>query len=285
MRSYLAPILVASLLVPACRCAETPATRSGEVRGEDRGGTGGATESPRRTEPRVQGTDDRVVASPRDQLESSPPPPRPGMPGPRVGEGPHRRPTEPDPTGGTFTLEDATEGLAGSGPLVAEIETDLGRLRCRLYADQAPTTVANFVGLARGRRPFWDTHQGAWVTRPFYDGVIFHRVIPGFMVQGGDPAGRGTGGPGYRFDDEIVPGLVHDRAGILSMANAGPGTNGSQFFVLDGAAPHLNGRHTVFGECSPASAVARIARVPQGPGNRPLTDVVMRSVRIGRGDD
>jgi peptidyl-prolyl cis-trans isomerase A (cyclophilin A) len=186
--------------------------------------------------------------------------------------------------GGTFTLEQATEGLTGDGPLVAEIDTSLGRLTCQLHEDQVQQTVANFVGLARGTRPWWDPFEGEWVRRPFYHGLKFHRVIPGFMIQGGCPLGRGNGGPGYRFADEFVEELGHDAAGVLSMANAGPGTNGSQFFVLDGAAPHLNGRHSVFGRCQPAEVVFRIARVPQVAGNRPVTDVLIRAIRIRRGE-
>lgn len=202
--------------------------------------------------------------------------------GARRGPPSHPRPTSPDPEGGTFTLAEATAGLSGSGSLTAVIETTMGTLTCQLYEDRAPNTVANFVGLARGTRPWWDPYQGSWVRRPFYDGLIFHRVIPSFMIQGGCPLSRGNGGPGYRFADEIHRSLRHSGAGILSMANAGPGTNGSQFFIMDGSAPHLDGRHSVFGQCQPSEIVSSIARTSRGARDRPNTDVVMTSVRIVR---
>lgn len=202
---------------------------------------------------------------------------------PRSGPPPYPRPTSSDPEGGDFTMAEATAGLSGSGPLVATISTTYGDLRCTLHEQQAPVTVANFVGLARGVRPFWDPYQGAWVRRPFYDGLVFHRVIPGFMIQGGCPLGQGNGNPGYAFRDETTPALRHDGPGVLSMANAGPGTNGSQFFVTDGPAPHLDTHHTVFGRCAPPSVVARIARVDRDARDRPLETVSIRSVRISRG--
>lgn len=179
-------------------------------------------------------------------------------------------------------MAQALDGLSGSGTLTAVITTSMGNLSCRLFEDGAPNTVANFVGLARGVRPWWDPYQGAWVRRPFYNGLVFHRVIPGFMIQGGCPLGLGTGGPGYRFADEFNPRLRHSRPGILSMANAGPNTNGSQFFVMDGRAPHLNDRHSVFGECSPTDVVSAIARVPRNTRDRPNTNVVMHSIQIVR---
>lgn len=200
----------------------------------------------------------------------------------RSGPPAHPRPTSPDPVDGRFSLAQATEGLGGQGRLTAVIDTTMGVLTCGLFEDHAPNTVANFVGLARGTRPWWDPYQGAWVRRPFYDGLIFHRVIPGFMIQGGCPLGQGTGGPGYRFADEFHRSLRHSQAGILSMANAGPGTNGSQFFIMDGRAPHLDDRHSVFGQCNPAEVVSSIARVPRSPQDRPNSDVAIRSIRIER---
>ena len=188
-----------------------------------------------------------------------------------------------DPAKGKFTLAEATVGLLGDGPLLATIKTSEGDLSCRLFHDKAPNTVANFVGLARGTRP-WKDPSGAWVTRPAYDGTTFHRVIPGFMVQGGDPKGTGAGEPGYTIPDEIWPGMKHDRAGLLAMANRGPNTNGAQFFITDASAPHLTraGTYTVFGECAPASVVHAIANVPTGPGDRPVNDVVISSIEIAR---
>jgi peptidyl-prolyl cis-trans isomerase A (cyclophilin A) len=188
-----------------------------------------------------------------------------------------------DPTGGKFDLAQATKGLKGSGPLYASLETTLGTFTCELYEKQAPITVANFVGLARGERPWKDPKTGQWEKKPFYDGLIFHRVIPGFMIQGGDPLGVGTGNPGYKFADEIAPDLKFDKPGLLAMANAGPATNGSQFFITEGTPAHLTGRHTIFGKCDPLSLVTKIAGVERGPRDKPATDVVMKKVVITRG--
>ena len=194
------------------------------------------------------------------------------------------RADDEDPAKGQFTLEQATKGVTGSGLLVAKIETTLGTFTCELYEKDAPITVANFVGLARGTRPWKDPKTGKWVEKkPFYDGLIFHRVIPGFMVQGGDPLGVGTGNPGYRFEDEISPNLKFDKPALLAMANAGPATNGSQFFITEGTPQHLTGKHTIFGLCEPASLVAKITGVKRGPRDKPETDVVMKKVTISRG--
>ncbi len=186
-----------------------------------------------------------------------------------------------DPTGGKFSLDDATAGLEGSGPLMATITTSHGELRCRLYDDKAPVTVASFVGLARGTRPFRNL-DGRWVKKPFYDGTTFHRIIKGFMIQGGDPLGTGAGGPGYEIVDEIWPGATHDRAGLLCMANRGKNTNGSQFFITDAATRQLDGNYTIFGECSPVSVVSDIARVPKGSDDRPISPVTIERIEISR---
>lgn len=185
-----------------------------------------------------------------------------------------------DPSHGAFSLKEATRGLAGSGPLEADITTDLGTLRCALFDDKAPKTVANFVGLARGTRP-WLGPQGRWVKRPAYDGTTFHRVIKGFMIQGGDPLGTGEGEPGYVIPDEIWPGATHDRRGQLAMANRGPGTNGMQFFVTDGAAKHLDGGYTIFGQCGPDELVVALASVPMRAG-APVEPTRIRKVLIRR---
>jgi peptidyl-prolyl cis-trans isomerase A (cyclophilin A) len=143
--------------------------------------------------------------------------------------------------------------------------------------------VANFVGLARGTRPFKD--KGQWVTRHAYDGTTFHRIIKGFMIQGGDPKGTGTGEPGYVFKDELWTGLgsKHDRPGLLCMANRGPDTNGMQFFITDAAAAHLDRSYTIFGECSPVSVVHAIANVPTESGDRPSQEITIDKVEITRG--
>src|SRR5262249_21339908 len=148
--------------------------------------------------------------------------------------------------------------------LIAKIKTSLGTLTCELYPTKAPVTVANFIGLATGKKAFLDAATGTTERRPFYDGLIFHRGIPEFMIQGGDPRGNGRGGPGYDFDDEIWEG-AHVRPGALAMANAGTrnghGTNGSQFFVMEGDRPDLDSKHTVFGHCAELGLIKRIARV------------------------
>jgi peptidyl-prolyl cis-trans isomerase A (cyclophilin A) len=194
------------------------------------------------------------------------------------------RAEDDDPTKGKFTLEEATKGLKGpaTAPLSAKIETTEGTFTCELFDKQTPLTVANFVGLVRGLRPFKDK-AGKWVKKPFYDGLIFHRVIPGFMIQGGDPLGNGTGNPGYKFADEFSPDLKFDKPGLLAMANAGPTTNGSQFFITEGTPMYLTGRHTIFGACDPLSLVTKIAAVEKLPGDKPVKDVVMKKVTISRG--
>jgi peptidyl-prolyl cis-trans isomerase A (cyclophilin A) len=165
----------------------------------------------------------------------------------------------------------------------ARFETSEGSFTVRLFDKDAPQTVANFVGLAEGSKEWKDPASGERKKEPFYDGVIFHRVIKGFMIQGGDRLGQGTGGPGFKFNDEFHPQLRHDRAGILSMANSGPNTNGSQFFITLGPTPHLDNRHSVFGEVVEGlDVVNRIGGVPTGRGDRPVKEVVMKSVRIER---
>jgi peptidyl-prolyl cis-trans isomerase A (cyclophilin A) len=186
-----------------------------------------------------------------------------------------------DPLAGKFSMTDATSGLKGAGPITASIDTSNGLMTCKLYDDKAPNTVANFIGLARGTRP-WKNPQGDWVKKPAYDGTTFHRIIKGFMIQGGDPVGNGTGEPGYVIKDEIWPGAKHDRAGLLCMANRGHDTNGQQFFITDAAAAHLDGNYTIFGECAPEQTVHDIASVPLN-GEKPVTPVLIKSVTIARG--
>ncbi|MSP39525.1 MAG: peptidylprolyl isomerase [Deltaproteobacteria bacterium] len=170
------------------------------------------------------------------------------------------------------------------GPLYATFKTSMGDIVIQLFEDKAPKTVANFVGLASGTKEWNDPKTGEKVKRPLYNGTIFHRVIPGFMIQGGDPLGSGMGGPGYRFEDEFHPDLRHTKGGILSMANSGPNTNGSQFFITLAPTLHLDGRHSVFGELVKGQeVVVTIGTTPRSGGDRPIKDVVLKEVVISRG--
>lgn len=190
----------------------------------------------------------------------------------------------PDPARMTLTLGQALEGISGEGQLQAKLKTSQGTIVIALFEQQTPRTVANFVALARGRRPFIDPDTGEWVERPFYDGLLFHRVIPGFIIQGGCPRGDGRGGPGYVFDDEPVESLVHDRAGLVGMVSAGPNTNGSQFYITDSPAPHLDGQTTLFGRVVKGrQVVQKIARVARDADDRPKTPVTILTVTIERG--
>ena len=165
----------------------------------------------------------------------------------------------------------------------ATLRTSEGDIRIALFGNHAPKTVANFVGLATGQGNYSQPNASGGDSGPFYDGSVFHRVISGFMIQGGDPTGTGRGGPGYQFGDEFHPDLQFDRPYLLAMANAGPGTNGSQFFITVGPTPHLNRRHTIFGEVADAESravVDRIAATSVDRSDRPLTDVVIQKVDI-----
>jgi peptidyl-prolyl cis-trans isomerase A (cyclophilin A) len=168
--------------------------------------------------------------------------------------------------------------------LTAHFTTSAGSFDIRLFENEVPNTVANFVGLVEGTKEWTDPKSGQKVKRPYYDGLIFHRVIDGFMIQGGDPLGTGTGGPGYKFADEFNAKLRHSKPGILSMANAGPNTNGSQFFITLAATPWLDNKHSVFGEVvSGLDVVQKMGKVPTSkPGDRPLTPLTIDKVTIER---
>jgi peptidyl-prolyl cis-trans isomerase A (cyclophilin A) len=189
-------------------------------------------------------------------------------------------PSDGDPVHGKFSLTDATAGLPGTGKLSAEIDTELGKLQCELYDDKAPITVANFIGLARGLRPF-KAPDGKWTKKPAYDGTTFHRVIKGFMIQGGDPSGTGAGEPGYVIPDEIWPGATHDKRGLLCMANRGPNTNGQQFFIMDAAALHLDHGYTIFGMCGPDAVIEKLASVPV-QGDHSVSPTKIKKISIKR---
>ncbi len=165
----------------------------------------------------------------------------------------------------------------------AEFVTNEGSFTVRLFDEETPNTVANFVGLAEGTKEWTDPRTHQKVTQPYYDGIVFHRVIEGFMIQGGDPLGQGIGGPGYEFADEFHPSLRHAKAGMLSMANRGPNTNGGQFFITLTATPHLDNRHSVFGEVVEGmDIVRRIGSTPTGRQDRPVKDIVIQTVKIDR---
>ncbi len=182
-------------------------------------------------------------------------------------------------------LELYTADLGHAGLLRADFVTSLGTIHCQLFDRETPRTVANFVGLARGLKAWRDPRTGDAVQVPFYDGLIFHRVIPRFVIQGGDPTGTGTGGPGYVFADELVDSLHHDRPGVLAMANAGANTNGSQFYITEAAQPYLDRMpFTIFGQCADLDVIRAIARVPRQTGDRPIDPVVIQTVRIYRAE-
>lgn len=191
------------------------------------------------------------------------------------------------PSNATSELPDspgaqAAPAVEPTGP-TAVLDTSMGRITCRLFDKQAPQTVANFVGLAEGTKDWTDpaTHEKEH-GKPLYDGTIFHRVIPSFMAQGGDPMGTGMGDPGYYIPDEIDPSLMFNVPGRLAMANSGPNTDGSQFFVTEEILPDLNGHYTIFGQCDPSSVlvVKTITRVERDGHDKPLTPVVLKKVTI-----
>lgn len=169
--------------------------------------------------------------------------------------------------------------------MYANLVTSMGDIRVRLLPDHAPTTVENFVGLATGKKTWRDPKDGKERNDPLYDGTVFHRVIPEFMIQGGDPTGTGRGGPGFKFEDEVSGGPSFTKPGYLAMANAGPGTNGSQFFITEAPATWLTGKHTIFGEVLEGMDVVNaIARVPRDGADKPKQDVVLERVEISETD-
>jgi peptidyl-prolyl cis-trans isomerase A (cyclophilin A) len=195
-----------------------------------------------------------------------------------AGSAAQRFPGTSDPASAPFTLAAALAGLPGDGlQLTATLETTAGVLSCVLDAEGAPRTVANFVGLARGVRDWWDPCRGAWVREPLYDGMKFHKLEAGFVAQAGCPIGDGTGGPGYAIPDEIRPAARLDAPGVLAMAGIGPGSAGSQFFVTLAATPELDRRFTVFGRCAPSETLGRLDEAARDGG-----EVVIRTVKIER---
>jgi len=187
----------------------------------------------------------------------------------------------------SFTMADALAGddklAPGKGKLTAIFDTSMGKFECELFEDKAPNTVANFVGLARGIRETYEKKDDKWVAKKFYDGVLFHRVVDGFMIQTGDPTGSGTGGPGYIIVDEFDKSLKHDKSGLLSMANRGPNTGSSQFFVTVAPTPHLDGKHAIFGACDPKVAIEiSKVKVDARANHRPYEQVSIKTIEIVR---
>jgi peptidyl-prolyl cis-trans isomerase A (cyclophilin A) len=178
-------------------------------------------------------------------------------------------------TGGTTSQQHSTteKNAQATTEPTATIETTVGNITCTLFPDKAPLAVANFIGLSTGTKDWKDPKTGKMMHGvPLYNGTIFHRVIPNFMIQGGDPAGNGSGDPGYSFKDEFSPDLTFDQPGRLAMANSGPGTNGSQFFITEVPTPHLNNHHTIFGQCQDIDVIKKIARLSTDPRNDRPTD-------------
>lgn len=175
--------------------------------------------------------------------------------------------------------------LQAGDKLYAEFDTNMGKIKAELFWEKVPMTVRNFVELAQGKKEWINPSTNTKVNTPLYDGTIFHRVIKGFMIQGGDPAGNGMGGPGYKFKDEFNPELKHDKKGILSMANAGPNTNGSQFFITDAPAPHLDNRHSVFGQVQDETSLDVISKIAgvATVADKPQSEIKIIKVNIIKG--
>jgi peptidyl-prolyl cis-trans isomerase A (cyclophilin A) len=222
-----------------------------------------------------------LAVSPLMAQTTAPPKPKPATPAARRGAPPPAKPAAPP----ARQAAPAAPALNLGPGTYAHFTTTKGDFTARLFVEDAPKTVENFVGLATGRKPWKDPRTNALLHRPYYNNVLFHRVIPNFMIQGGDPTGTGMGGPGYEFADEISPKHHHDKPGILSMANHGPNTNGGQFFITVAPYPSLNGHYSIFGEIVDGlENVIAISQVPRAmSGNtkdRPLTPVVIKTVKI-----
>ena len=179
----------------------------------------------------------------------------------------------------TAAFSQAAPATGESQTLRALLKTSMGDITCELFPDKAPMTVDNFIGLATGTKEWRNPASRAKMHKPLYDGTVFHRVINGFMIQGGDPLGNGAGDPGYSFKDEFSS-LRFDEPGRLAMANSGPNTNGSQFFITQVPVPHLNNHHTIFGQCTPMTVINAIARVPTDPNDKPFKPVKLLHVAI-----
>ncbi|MDC0713567.1 peptidylprolyl isomerase [Stigmatella sp. ncwal1] len=217
------------------------------------------------------------AAPPPPAAPAAAPPPAPAVNPQEAAAKAHAEKVATAATTATGWQKSALEGKE----LFAVMDTSEGKITLRLFSKDAPLTVANFVGLASGQKEWQDPSNLQKTNRPLYDGTKFHRVITNFMIQGGDPLGNGTGRPGYTFEDEFLSGRKFDKPGLLAMANAGPGTNGSQFFITTSNPQWLNNRHTIFGEVIEGyNVVEKISNVQKDPRDRPLKDVVVKKVTI-----
>ena len=214
----------------------------------------------------------------------TPAPATPAPPAEKPAETPAPSAEKPAVPSEPATVDTSKPSAAKHGPGVyAHITTNHGAMVARLFDKDAPKTVENFVGLAEGKKQWRNPRTNSMVRRPYYNNLTFHRIIPGFMIQGGDPEGTGMGGPGYTFEDEFHPKLRHSKAGILSMANAGPNTNGGQFFITLGPTPHLDDRHSVFGEVVDGmDVVQKIGSTITNERDRPLHDIAIQTIKIER---
>jgi peptidyl-prolyl cis-trans isomerase A (cyclophilin A) len=219
------------------------------------------------------------------RADGAPPAPVAASSTPPSDQPPERREppaADKDPASASLSLQEATQGLEGSGKLLADLDTVAGKITCELYETKAPVTVANFVGLARGLRA-WRNAEEKWVKQPAFDDNRFHRVIKKFMIQGGAPRPDGGGDGGYFFPDEIWDGATHDRAGLLCMANSGPNTNSMQFFITDAPCKHLDRRgHTIFGDCKPLAVIRKIASAKTDSKDHPIAPQTIKKVTVRR---
>lgn len=224
-----------------------------------------------------------LVLATQTFAQSTAPAPAPGAATPAPQSKPATPPAEDFPDTPSTTAQILPPPVPNGATVV--FDTTMGRMACQFYQKEAPITVANFIGLAEGTKEATDPKTGQKITgTPFYNGTTFHRVIPHFMVQGGDRAGDGSGDPGYAFQDEFNRGLRFDRAGRLAMANSGPATNGSQFFITEEPQPDLDGKHTIFGQCDDHAVmiVKAMTRVDRNSNDKPITPIVLNKVTIVR---
>ncbi len=268
-RSIFASLIALALAAPVG--AQTTTAKPAPATTKPQGGEVGQTQKPTTAKPTAK------PAQPTAKPTAKPATPtaKPAAPATAKPAAATAKPTAP-------AAPAATAAKYGPG-VYAHITTNHGAMVARLFDKEAPNTVANFVALAEGKKQWRNPRTNTMVRRPYYNNLTFHRIIPGFMIQGGDPEGTGMGGPGFEFADEFNPKLRHSKAGILSMANKGPNTNGGQFFITLVPTPHLNDRHSVFGELVDGmDTLAAIGKVPTGAQNKPVKPVIIKSIRIER---